>query len=59
MLVEKIITIIIIIYSIYIALYPDAQSTSQHFVGDFARLLTEAQIAAMQFTIILGALRTE
>ena len=30
---------IIIIYGIYIALYPDAQSALQDFVGDFARLL--------------------
>ena len=29
----------IIIYGIYIALYPDAQSALQDFVGDFARLL--------------------
>ena len=34
-----IIIIITIIYGIYIALYPDAQSALQHFVGDFARLL--------------------
>ena len=45
-----------LIYGIYIALYPDAQSALQHFVGDFAR----------QFTILLkrivgytGAPRTE
>ena len=29
----------VIINGIYIALYPDAQSALQHFVGDFARLL--------------------
>ena len=29
----------IIINGIYIALYPDAQSALQHFVGDFARRL--------------------
>ena len=53
-------------YGIYIALYPDAQSALQHFVGDFARLLIQAQIAATQFTILLkrivvytGAPRTE
>ena len=34
-----IIIIIIIIYGTYIALYPDAQSALQNFVGDFARLL--------------------
>ena len=34
-----IIIIIIITYGIYIALYPDAESAFQHFVGDFARLL--------------------
>ena len=34
-----IIIITTIIYGIYIALYPDAQSALQHFVGDFARLL--------------------
>ena len=33
------IIIITMIYRIYIALYPDAQSALQHFVGDFARLL--------------------
>ena len=38
---------IIIIYGIYIALYPDAQSALQHFVGDFARLLI-MQIIIMQ-----------
>ena len=38
---------------IYIALYPDVQRALQHFVGDFARLLILAQIAAMQFTILL------
>ena len=57
---------IIIVYGIYIALYPDAQSALQHFVGDFARLLIWAQIAPTQFTILLkrivgytGAPRTE
>ena len=32
-------SISIVVYGIYIALYPDAQSALQHFVGDFARLL--------------------
>ena len=27
------------IYGIYVTVYPDAQSALQHFVGDFARLL--------------------
>ena len=31
--------IIVIIYGIYIAVYPDPQSALEHFVGDFARLL--------------------
>ena len=32
-------SISIVVYGIYIVLYPDAQSALQHFVGDFARLL--------------------
>ena len=35
----------------YIALYPDSQSALQHFVGDFARLLIWAQIAAWQIAV--------
>ena len=35
------------IYGIYVALYPDAQSALQHFVGDFSRLLIQT------FTILL------
>ena len=34
LLIIIIIIIIIIIYGTYIALYPDAQSALQHFVGD-------------------------
>ena len=41
------------IYGIYIALYRDAQSALQRFVGEFAGLLIKAQIAATQFTILL------
>ena len=50
----KIHKLIIIIYGIYIALYPDAQSTLQHFVEDFARLLIKVHIAATQFLNLIG-----
>ena len=39
MMMMMMMIIAIIIYGIYTALYSDAQSALQNFVGDFARLL--------------------